>query len=52
MDDDELRQLVEDLTDPDECWFDHSGNCQAHGWFTDERPCPHARAKKWLKTTS
>lgn len=42
----ELRELLADLTDPDECWFDHHGYCQAHGWMQTDPPCPHARAKQ------
>lgn len=45
-----LTELVRDLTDPDDCWFDHHGDCQAHAWFdTNIRPCPHGRAKELLK---
>ncbi len=43
-----LVELLRDLTDPDECWFDHHGYCQAHTWLTSERPCPHGRARKLL----
>lgn len=42
-----LRSLIVDLTDPDTCSLDHSGNCQAHGWFGEDK-CPHARAKEVL----
>jgi hypothetical protein len=41
----ETRGLLADLTDPDPCWFDHHGYCQAHGWMATEPACPHARAK-------
>lgn len=37
--------LIADLTDPDPCWYDHHGYCQAHGWFATDPSCPHARAK-------
>jgi hypothetical protein len=37
--------LIADLTDPDPCWYDHHGYCQAHGWFATDPACPHARAK-------
>lgn len=43
-----LLALVRDLADDDECWFDHHGYCQAHGWMTTETPCPHARARELL----
>ena len=41
----ELREVLGDLIDPDPCWFDHHGYCQAHGWLTDGE-CPQARAKR------
>ncbi|MBF6289290.1 hypothetical protein [Nocardia cyriacigeorgica] len=46
----QLRQLVRDLTDPDECWFDHHGGCQAHGYLSLEpgELCPHAEAKQLI----
>ena len=43
----ELRQLLEDLTDPDPCDYDHHDCCQAH--MLHERPCPHERAQKLLR---
>lgn len=44
----ELRQLVADFIDPDDCWFDHRGGCQAHGYLSLERGqmCPHMEAKR------
>lgn len=42
-----LRAILADLVDPDSCWFDHHGYCQAHTWLT-EGECPHSRAKKAL----
>lgn len=49
MDDaDQIVELLLDLTDPDPCWFDHHGYCQAHGWMATDRRCPHARAKELL----
>lgn len=42
--------VLADLTDPDPCWFDHHGGCQAHG-FISLRPgekCPQAHAKELL----
>jgi len=44
----ELLALIADLADPDECWFDHHGYCQAHGWMSKER-CPHGLAQEILK---
>lgn len=48
-----LRDLIECLIDPDPCWFDHDGGCQAHGYISLEpgEMCPHAEAKEWLATT-
>lgn len=43
----DLIALIRDLTDPDPCWFDHHGHCQAHGW-TDPGECPHRRATRLL----
>lgn len=42
-----LLDLIDDLHDPDDCWFDHHGYCQAHAWM-DDSPCPHARAQRLL----
>lgn len=38
------------LTDPDECSFDHNGDCQAHHAGTIGEPprCPHEVAKQVL----
>ena len=43
---DALYQVIDDLTDPDDCWYDHHGYCQAHMWFETDPVCPHARAKE------
>lgn len=43
-----LMALLADLTDPDDCTYDHHGYCQAHMWFQVDPPCPHARAKQIL----
>ncbi|MGW9399383.1 hypothetical protein [Streptomyces sp. NPDC055642] len=40
----DLMQLVDDLRDPDPCWYDHHGYCQAHGWMETDPRCPDARA--------
>ncbi|UTQ77805.1 hypothetical protein [Mycolicibacterium phage Kashi_SSH1] len=42
-----LRAALADLTDPDDCWYDRNGNCQAHGFFNGE--CGHAVAKRLLQ---
>lgn len=44
----DLLDLIEELTDPDPCDYDHNGNCQGHN-MTGPPPCPHARAKELLK---
>jgi microcystin degradation protein MlrC len=48
---DAARRLIREFTDPDPCWFDHHGGCQAHGYLTLQpgELCPHAEAKRdWL----
>jgi hypothetical protein len=47
----ELRGFVADLADPDPCWYDHHGYCQAHGWSTTTPACPHARARQLTQET-
>lgn len=44
----EAVEIVEDLVDEDDCWYDHHGYCQAHGWMATEPSCPHMRAKTLL----
>ncbi len=43
-------ELLGELTDPDDCWFDHNGGCQAHGFISLQpgETCPHADAKQLL----
>ncbi len=41
-----LRAALSALVDADDCWFDHNGDCQAHGFF--DGPCGHAVAKQLL----
>lgn len=45
-----LLRLVRELVDQDECWFDHHGGCQAHGylWLEPGEQCPHAEAEALL----
>lgn len=42
--------LIADLVDPDDCWFDHHGGCQAHGYLSLEpgEKCPQQEAKELL----
>ena len=47
---DRLAAIVRDLNDPDPCWYDHHGYCQAHGWTATDPKCPHARARDLLAT--
>jgi hypothetical protein len=44
-----LRELVADLTSPLACEIDRAGRCVAHGWRSDDRPCPHQRATELLE---
>lgn len=43
-------ELLRSLVDEDDCWFDHHGGCQAHGYLSLEpgEKCPHAEAKELL----
>lgn len=45
-----VKQMVRDLIDPDDCWFDHHGGCQTHVYLSLKpgELCPHAEAKQWL----
>ena len=47
---DHVKQLLRDMTDPDDCSFDHHGGCQAHGYLSLQpgEKCPHAEAKELL----
>lgn len=46
---DHVLQLLADLVDPDDCWFDHNGDCQAHGYGIEPGDiCPHEAAKQLL----
>ena len=48
---DAVLALLAALVDRDDCWFDHHGGCQAHG-FLSLQPgelCPHAEAKVLLQ---
>lgn len=41
------RELLAALADPDDCYFDHHGGCQAHGYLSLEpgELCPQAELK-------
>lgn len=41
-------KIIGAMTDSEECWFDHDGNCQAHSCGSLDGVCPHARAKELL----
>jgi hypothetical protein len=43
-------RLIADLVDSDDCWFDHHGGCQAHGYLSLEpgEKCPQQEAKELL----
>lgn len=45
-----LHPLLRDMTDPDDCSFDHHGGCQTHGYLSLEpgELCPHEEARQWL----
>lgn len=42
--------LIRDFVDDEDCWFDHHGGCQAHGYLSLKpgELCPHAEAKALL----
>ena len=44
------RELLESLVSPDECWFDHHGGCQGHGYLSLEpgEQCPQQELKDLL----
>lgn len=42
-----LVELVRDLVFAGDCYLDHHGHCQEHGWL-EEGECPHARAQRFL----
>lgn len=46
----QITQVLLDLVDPDDCWFDHHGGCQAHGYLSLKpgELCPVAAAKRWI----
>ena len=44
------RDLLESLADPDDCWLDHHGGCQAHGYISlaQGQECPQYELKRLL----
>lgn len=47
---DKATALLRDLVDADDCWFDHHGGCQAHGYLSLEpgERCPQAEAQELI----
>ncbi|APU20917.1 hypothetical protein [Actinoalloteichus sp. GBA129-24] len=45
-------RLLDDLTDPDPCWYDHHGGCQAHGVPDAGGSCPNSEAAELLARLS
>lgn len=43
--------LLECFVDPDECWYDHHGGCQAHGYLSLQpgMVCPQLELKQLLE---
>jgi len=42
--------LINELTEHDECQFDHHGGCQAHGYhLSPGELCPQQKAKDWAR---
>lgn len=46
----QVKRLVRDMTDAGECWFDHHGGCQEHGYLSlgPGEKCPHTEAKELI----
>lgn len=47
-----LELIREFVNSNDDCYFDHDGGCQAHGYLSLEREelCPHEDAKRLLRS--
>ncbi len=47
------RELLEAFVDDSECWFDHHGGCQQHGYLSlrPEQLCPQEEVKQILTAT-
>lgn len=50
----EALELLDLLRDPSECWFDHAGGCQAHGFLIlgPGGACPNERARRLVQRFS
>ncbi len=50
----DAMRIIGDLVDPDDCWLDHHGGCQAHGYLSLEpgEICPHQEAKELLEAVA
>lgn len=48
------RELLESLVDSEDCWLDHHGGCQNHGYLSLEpgEVCPQRELKDLLKEGS
>lgn len=46
--------LIANLVDSDDCWFDHHGGCQAHGYLSLEpgEKCPQQEAKELIEASN
>lgn len=47
---DKALRVLADVVDRDDCWLDHHGVCQAHGYLSLEQgeKCPQYEAKELL----
>lgn len=47
------RGLLDSLVEEDDCWFDHHGGCQAHGYLSlaPGEKCPQQELKELLQHT-
>lgn len=50
----EIIDVMESLVDENECWFDHHGGCQEHGFLSlsPGEVCPNERAKQIIKSAA
>jgi hypothetical protein len=43
-------EFLEALVDDDDCWYDHHGGCQAHGYLSLEgMTCPQKELKEIIQ---
>lgn len=47
---DSALELIRDLVEHEDtdCWYDHHGYCQEHGYFETDPPCSIARGRALL----